>query len=57
MLKKTSQKTIEFRRKGDVSNLAELVAKAVIRTQPPHAQDVPAMVDWFVKFSGGETYV
>ncbi len=55
MLKKISQKTIEFRRKGDVSNLADSVAKAVLRTQPPHAQDVPAMVDWFVKFGGGET--
>lgn len=55
LLKKISQKTIEFRRKVESSNLADSVAKAVLRTQPPHAQDVPAMVDWFVKFGGGET--
>ena len=44
---------MEFRKKG-VANLSDAVAKAVLRTQPPHAQDVPPMVDYFVKYGGGE---
>ena len=35
------------------------ISKAVLRSQPPHAADVPDMVDWYQKWGGGasEYYV
>ena len=30
------------------------IATAVLRSQPPHPNDVPDMVDWYLKWGGGE---
>ena len=33
---------------------ADDIARAVLRSQPPHAEDVPDMVDWYLKWGGGK---
>lgn len=31
------------------------IARAVLRSQPPHAEDIPSMVNWSLKYSGGSS--
>ena len=31
---------------------ADDIARAVLRSQPPNAEDVPDMVDWYLKWAG-----
>lgn len=33
---------------------ADDVARAVLRSQPPHAEDVADMVDWYLKWGTGK---
>ena len=47
LLKKISNKIVEG------TKVSDQIAKAVLRSQPPHAEDVPSMVDWSLKYSGG----
>jgi hypothetical protein len=48
-LKKISHKIV-----AGVTNPAT-ISKAVLRSQPPHSADVPEMVQWSLKWSGGTT--
>ena len=34
---------------------ADDISRAVLRSQPPRAEDVPDMVDWFLKWGGGKS--
>ena len=52
-LLKIIQRTSEVG-KGGKSPSADSIAKWVLRSQPRHAQDIPAMVDWNQKFGGGD---
>ena len=47
LLKKISNKIVSGEKNPDN------ITRAVLRTQPPHAIDVPAMVAWSLKYSGG----
>ena len=49
LLKKISHKIA-----SDVAD-ADQISKAVLRSQPPHASDVPEMVAWSLKWSGGSS--
>ena len=33
------------------------ITRAVLRSQPPHAEDIPSMVEWSMKYSGGASGV
>lgn len=49
LLKKISHKIVAG------STDPDTISKAVLRSQPPHSADVPEMVQWSLKWSGGST--
>ena len=53
VLHKIAKRTSETMKSGKTLR-KEDIARAVIRSQPPHAADVPDMVEWVHKWGGGE---
>ena len=47
-----NQRSSEMSKSGKPAKNAD-IAKAVLRSQPPHAEDVPAMVEYYQKYGGG----
>ena len=54
VLNKISKRASEARKAGKSLENADL-ARAVLRSQPPHADDVPDMVDYNQKWGGGDS--
>ena len=54
LLYKIAQRSSEMTSSGkDVNN--DDIAKAVLRSQPPNAVDVPDIVDYYQKYGGGQS--